>query len=140
MAYLNHLFSLSADLIPGCTSWSLIRSGASHSIACSHLISYWIDVQPLGELLRSAVDGGKILDSCWRHTLRVPKVHTPSDVAALSLKLADAWDIELQNGVPLLDDDWGKIEVEKVLSLFGHAAMKNEAVISILEQSYYCDQ
>src|SRR5438046_1596143 len=58
----------------------------------SHLLSYWVKVQPLGQLLNEAVDGGELLhDELW-HPLRPPMFHRPIQVQSLAEQIEAAWE------------------------------------------------
>jgi hypothetical protein len=55
------------------------------SLVCgvSHLLSYWVKVQPLAQLLNKAVEGGELLHGELWHPLRPPMVHRPPKVRSL---------------------------------------------------------
>ncbi|MCA9101719.1 MAG: hypothetical protein KDA63_11240 [Planctomycetales bacterium] len=139
MAYLNHLYSVPAKQLARCKSWKLIRVVATHATACSHIIGYWPESEPLRNALGTALDGGRVLDPGWRHQLRMPTFHTPDEVSELSAQIEDVWRRALEEFGELAADDWWRIEIEKCLNVFRHAASHEEAVVSILEQSMFVD-
>jgi hypothetical protein len=46
--------------------------------------------------------------------------------------MTEAWQQALAT-LPVPEDDWYRIEIEKVLQLFRHASERGECVLSILE-------
>lgn len=98
----------------------------------SHLIAYWVKVQPLGKLLGEVIDGGKELhDSLW-HPLRPPLFHEPTRTKEFSTELAKEWHrVTLFDPVP--EKDWYRLEIEKVLEVLDHATQRNSSIVSYLE-------
>ena len=140
MAYLNHLLSVPSEQLLRCKSWKLLQTHASHEVRCSHLLGYWCEFGPLRDALRQALDGGSVLHPGWRHTLRVPVVHFPSEVLILKDSVLSAWQLANDEVGELADDDWWRIEIGKCLESLTHAAERDEAVVSILEQSMFVDE
>lgn len=140
VAYLNLLFSIPGERVSECTSWDLLRSMATYSVGCSHLIAYWAQFEPLNEVLSRALDGGLVLNSRWKHKLRVPTYHNPAEVTELAGAVANIWQQAIAKYEELANDDWWRIEIEKCLALFQHAANRGEAVVSILEQSSFTQE
>jgi hypothetical protein len=104
-------------------------------VAVSHLIASWVQVQPLGELLGQAIDGGTELNSALWHPLRPPCYHEPEAVRALHAQLTEAWQRTLAaQSIP--EDDWYRVEIEKVLRIFGHAAERGDCVVSALQAPF----
>ncbi len=132
MAFLNHLFS-----VPSADVEAIRRSPdtpltPSLRVSVSHLIAYWVQVQPLGQLLGQAIDGGSVLNSVFHHQLRDPCYHDPEVVRSLFAQLTQAWQ-QATSVEPVPPDDWYRIEIDKVLRLFTHAAESGECVVSALE-------
>jgi hypothetical protein len=97
----------------------------------SHLLSYWVHMQPLGQLLNEAVDGGELLHSELWHPLRAPMVHMPSTVHSLANRIEAAW--EAVKEMPQDDGEWLAGEVNRLLRLFRHAAILDECVVNALD-------
>jgi hypothetical protein len=97
----------------------------------SHLIASWVQVQPLGRLLREALDGGeKLADGLW-HPLRFPTVHPPAEVVRLLAAIREA-DRAATAGHSTKEGGWFGIEIDRLCALFSHAADHGEAVVSVL--------
>ena len=135
MAYLNLLASVPQGDVQALQGDPTTILTPTLKIYVSHLIAYWVEAQPLGALLGRAVDGGKVIHSSLRHQLRNPCFHEPETVRTLTEVLSRAWEqaIAVQ---PLPADDWYRIEIEKVLRLFSHAASRSECVVSAIEPYY----
>jgi hypothetical protein len=140
VAYLNLLFSIPSERLSNCTSWESLRSIATYSTGCSHLIGYWAQFDPLNEVLGRALDGGSILHPRWKHKLRVPTYHSPAEVVELAETVENGWQQAIGKYGELANDDWWRIEIEKCSAVFQHAASRGEAVVSILEQSRFVDE
>jgi hypothetical protein len=133
MAYLNLLASVSQEEVA-----AFIRDPQRplkyHLVqGVSHLIAYWVEIQPLGYLLRQALDGGHLLSATLWHPLRHPTYHSPDDVRAFLPQLSQAWDSALAQSAPWSEDDWYRIEIEKVLRVFEHATACGGCVVSVLQ-------
>jgi hypothetical protein len=98
----------------------------------SHLLSYWVQVQPLGQLLNEAIDRGELLQSELWHPLRPPMFHRPARVRALAEQVAQAWAIARPE-VPQDDGGWLAAEVSRLLRLYQHAAAAAECVVTALD-------
>lgn len=133
LAYLNFLVAATEPAVEALANNPSLELEPSLLVAVSHLIGYWVEVQPLGKLLRQAVDGGATVSSDLWHPLRPPVFHRPAVVQALHTQLADEWRRVLAEK-PVPEDDWYRIEIEKVLRLFRHAAGRAECVVSILQR------
>jgi hypothetical protein len=105
----------------------------SKIVYCSHLLSYWVRVQPLGELLGEAIDGGESLRGDLWHRFRIPMVHPASQSRELYEKLRVEWErvISLKVG----PEELGYLgnEIPLVLSVFAHASAHQQAVVSVLD-------
>jgi hypothetical protein len=101
-------------------------------LGASHLLAYWVKIQPLGGLLHRALDGGEALHGELWHPLRPPLVHEPAAVQELARQIDVCWE-EAQRGEPLPDADWLSVEVRRLLRLFRHAAGAGECVVSALD-------
>jgi hypothetical protein len=132
LAYFNLLAS-----VPESDVERLRRDGSallqpSLVLGASHLLASWVQVQPLGGLLRRALDGGEpMLTGLW-HPLRPPLVHRPAAVQELARLIDAAWAGALRTA-PLPDNDWLVVEVDRLLRLFRHAAGAGECVVSALD-------
>ena len=133
MAYLNFLVAVpDADVLALSRDVSLVLE-PSLVVPVSHLIGYWVEVQPLGKLLGQAVDGGLTVSSELWHPLRPPVYHKSDAAKALYQQLTEEWQrVVAEKPVP--EDDWFRIEIEKVLRLFRHASDRGESVVSVLER------
>jgi hypothetical protein len=132
MAYLNRLASVPLGEVEALRNDPESILAPSLNVFVSHLIAYWVQVQPLGELLGRAVDGGDAINPSLRHQLRDPCFHAPDAVRLLYPQLLQAWDVaNAENPAP--PDDWYRIEIEKVLRVFAHAVERGECVVSTVE-------
>lgn len=132
MAYLTYLVSVPPTEVERLRSDPDVPVSRSLTVTVSHLIAYWVQIQPIGQLLGNAIDGGMVLNSGLRHRLRDPCYHDPETVRSLSMQLSEAWQ-QATSAEPIPPDDWYRIEIEKVLRLFAHAAGRGECVVSVLE-------
>jgi hypothetical protein len=132
MAYLTYLVSVPQAQVAALRADPAALLTPSLRVHVSHLIAYWVQVQPLGQLLGQAIDGGTAINSALQHPLRDPCYHEPEVVKSLYAQLAAAWQQALGMG-PVAEDDWYRIEIEKVLRLFRHAAERGECVVSVLQ-------
>jgi hypothetical protein len=132
MAYLNLLASVSESDIEVLRrdERSLIRP--SLVVGVSHLLGSWIDMQPLGGLLRQALDGGELVNAELWHPYRVPCFHRPSAVQSLNQDINAAWQQVLAS-MDIPAEDWLGYEMRRLLRLFGHATASQECVLSVLE-------
>jgi hypothetical protein len=67
------------------------------------------------------------------HPLRPPTYHAPEAVQFLYGQLSEGWRQILAIHPETAEDDWYRVEIEKTLKLFQHAAASNECVVSVLE-------
>jgi len=132
MAYLNYLASAPSAQVEAVKSDPNALIAPTLFVSVSHLIAYWVQVQPLGQLLGQAIDGGEIIHSSLQHKLRDPFYHDPDAVRSLNTQLSSEW-LQVTSTQPSAPDDWYRIEIEKVLLLFGHAAERGECVVSCLD-------
>ena len=133
MAYLNFLVAApEVDVLALSRDTSVVLE-PSLVVAVSHLIGYWVEVQPLGKIVGQAVDGGLAVSPDLWHPLRQPVYHRAEAVQALHLQLVEEWERVLADK-PVPEDDWYRIEIEKVLRLFRHASDQTECVVSVLER------
>lgn len=103
-------------------------------IQVSHLLAYWIRVEPLGNVLGSCVDGGEVLAPRLWHPFRAPLVHRPEAVTRLASELEEAWNQILKQHGEVEDDDFFHPQITKLLKLFQHASTQGEAVVSFLDK------
>jgi hypothetical protein len=132
VAYLTYLASVPHAEVLTLRADDTAMLTPSLMVGVSHLIGYWVQVKPLGQLLGQAIDGGTELQSGLWHPLRAPCYHEPSAVQTLYAQLAAEWQ-QVTASTPIEQDDWYRLEIEKVLRLFRHAAGRGECVVSALQ-------
>jgi hypothetical protein len=132
MAFRNYLVSVPLAAVEAVRDGRSDVLTSSLTVSVSHLIAYWVQVQPLGRLLGQAVDGGAVLNNTLRHQLRDPCYHDPDAVRSQYVELSNEWQ-RTTSAHPVEPDDWYRIEIEKVLRVFAHAAERGECVVSALE-------
>jgi hypothetical protein len=98
----------------------------------SHLLSYWVKVQPLGQLLNEVVDGGELLHEELWHPLRPPMFHRPIQVRSLAEQVEAAWE-SAKADKPQDDGGWLAAEIGRLLRLYRHAAAAGESVVTALD-------
>jgi hypothetical protein len=98
----------------------------------SHLLSYWVKTQPLGQLLNEAIDGGELLHGEFWHPLRPPMFHRPIRVRSLAEQVETAWD-SVKAEMPRDDGGWLVAEIGRLLRLYRHAATAGECVVTALD-------
>lgn len=132
MAYSTYLATVPELDVRHIKNDSLTQVGTRRVVSVSHLIAYWVDVQPLGRLLGEAIDGGcKLSDELW-HPLQPPTYHPPTSVQWLLSSLSEAWKhVTIRYSFP--EDDWYRIEIEKVLGVFRDAANRGHCVVKMLQ-------
>jgi hypothetical protein len=139
VAYLNYLGSVPAEQVAALRAAaasaaelaSLPRLRPSLLVGVSHLVGHWIYDRSLGDLLIQVLDGGTALHGTLWHPLRAPCYHEPPDVKSRHTTLAAAWQQTLATQ-PVPEDDWYRVEIEKVLRILQHAAAHDECVVSAL--------
>lgn len=134
MAYQNYLHSVSETQVKAFLQDQRESLQISHSVVCSHLIAYWIQVHPLAELLYEALDGGETFALDLPHPFRSSRVHSVESVKALYLKLKEEWE-KLHVEQPVDEEDWYAQQIEEVIGLFAWACSRDELVVSSLEPS-----
>jgi hypothetical protein len=132
LAYFNLLASVPVSEVERLRRDGLALLRPSLVLGASHLLAYWVQVQPLGGLLWRALDGGEPMHAELWHPLRPPLVHHPAAVQELAREIDAAW-AEALRSAPLPDNDWLAVEVGRLLRLFRHAAEAGECVISALD-------
>ena len=132
MAYLNLLASVSQADVERLRKDPLFMVRPSLVLGASHLLGYWVQVQPLGGLLGRALDGGQPLHPELWHPLRAPGYHPPAIVAELVEAISRAWEDGIATEL-LPDGDWLAVEVVRLLRVFRHAVGAGECIISALE-------
>src|SRR4051812_42252100 len=91
MAYLTYIASVPEEQVAAATH-DPQRGLKPHLVSVvSHLIGYWLTLQPLGTLLGEAVDGGTRLSHDLWHPLRPPVYQPPYRVVSLYEELSEAW-------------------------------------------------
>jgi hypothetical protein len=133
MAYATLLASVSDDRVIAFREEKLALLEADLSIRCSHQLAYLFLPSELGESLREAIDGGLILRHDLWHPFRQPIWHRSTAVADMESQLRRGWNSLLEKHGPLDSNDWFRIEISKVLEVFGHASASRNGVVSFLE-------
>jgi hypothetical protein len=98
----------------------------------SHLLNYWVKVQPLGQLLNEATDGGEVLHSELWHPLRPPMFHRARKARSLAEQVGVAWE-SAKAELPQDDGGWLMAEVSRLLGVYRHAATTGECVVTALD-------
>lgn len=80
MAYFTLMASVAEAEVDALRQDLSLALHPSRVSGASHLLSYWVKVQPLGQLLNEAVDGGELLHGDLWHPLRPPMFHLPPKV------------------------------------------------------------
>src|SRR5262249_25422469 len=132
VAYLNLLAAVPEVEVERLHQDPAFEVTPSMVLGASHLLGYWVQVQPLGGLLGRALDGGQPLHPELWHPLRPPGFHPPVAVAELAQAISEAWEAALV-AQPLPDGDWLVAEVGRLLRVFRHAAESGECIISALD-------
>ena len=96
----------------------------------THLTSYWVQEQPLGECLAQILNGGEDLSSSFWHPFQTPKVHPPKVVCSLQTKLQAAWD-ELTSEVKVTHGF--QRDIAEILDVLKIAVEAEGAFLSVLE-------
>ena len=137
MAYLNLLAAVDPEQVTHLRGDHGFRLAPSKVVGVSHLLGNpgWVTHPPLVSVLAEVLDGGEWLAGSLWHPLRVPKYHPPGAVAVLASRLDEVWRATLA-GRPLPDDDWYRIEIEKVIAVLRHAAALVEGVASVLQPPF----
>ena len=131
MAYLTTLASVPVDDVEQlvCDPGHVLSPSCFEFV--SHYLSYSVQVKPLRDVLDHAINGGDSIHQDLWHPLRPPIVHSPAGVCDLQLQLQVEWDAQFaERDIP--SDDWYRIEIEKVLAVFGHAASRGECVVNVI--------
>jgi len=97
----------------------------------SHLLSYWIQVQPLGQILNSVIDGGSCLHKEFWHPLRPPMVHLPNELAHLTESLKTAWSDISANSTE--QDEWLTSEMIRLLAVMDHGVETGACIVTALD-------
>ena len=132
MAYATLIASTPLDAV------ATYREGSStldtsNAIRVSHLLAYWVQIQPLGQVLGECIDGGEVLAERLWHPLRPPLLHLPKSVNQLAGDLAKAWRQAIVEHGEVDDDEFFRPQITNLLALFQHAAVHGEAVVSFLD-------
>jgi hypothetical protein len=133
MAYLTFLYSVSQQNITAfCSQRDAMLLKPSKTAVCSHLLASWVEIQPLGQVLGEAIDGGEQLHAELRHPLRPPRFHTSAATRVCHQNLQKAWAIATASE-PIEKDDWYAEQISHVLSIFAWADEHGEGIITALE-------
>ena|SRR5690348_2147499 len=132
MAYGNYLATVSEQEVLTLRKEPdhLLKTGSIAKV--SHLIAYWIDVQPLGQLLNEALDGGEVLSPHLWHPLRKPTFHSPERASHLFKQLRKVWNEAVQRNA-LGQAAMFRQEIERLLEIFREADRLGQGVASVLE-------
>jgi hypothetical protein len=133
MAYLNFLLSVPESGIEAIRADSAQLLRPSLRVSVSHLLAYWVKIQPLGRILGEAIDGGEVLGDAFWHPLRSPVYHRPARVRTLHLQLDEVW--EQASNAQADEDALGGLaerEIQMVIQVFTHASARGECIASVL--------
>lgn len=131
MAYANYLASVAEEQVASLADDPSRALDPHALVVVSHLVPYWVQVQPLGKLLVEAIDGGHVLCAALWHPLRPPVYHPPGRVVGLDGELSRAWE-RAASAHPVPETDWYRIEIGKVLKVYRDAAEHGLCVVSAL--------
>lgn len=132
MAYLTLLASVAEADVDAFRQNPTIELHPSLVSGASHLLSYWVKAQPLGQLLNEAIDGGEVLhDSLW-HPLRSPLFHRPPKVRSLAGQINAAWDLAKAE-IPKDDGGWLAGKMSRLLRVYLYAATAGEGIVTALD-------
>lgn len=131
MAYLSLLASVPESQVLEIRGDASVKLQPSLLVPVSHLLAYWVTVQPLGELLGRAIDGGEKLNEKLTHAFRSPTYHSAQSVSLLHAELTAAWHEALRNNPSevTVSDTWYRMEIGKALRVFQHAAELDECIV-----------
>jgi hypothetical protein len=132
MAYLNLLASITEPDVQRLRHDPATVVKPSLVLGVSHLLGYWIRIQPLGSLLGRALDGGQPLHPELWHPLRPPGFHPSAVVGELSEAIERAWE-ECFTREPLPEVNWLAVEIDRLLRVFCHAAAAGACIVSALD-------
>lgn len=135
MAYLSYLASVPESQVLAIRADPTVQLQPSLLIPVSHVIAYWVEVQPLGELLGKAIDGGEMLNEKLFHPFRSPTYHDVPSARLLHRELTAAWNEALRNkpSEDIGSDIWYRTEIGKALRAFQYAAEHDECVVSAID-------
>jgi hypothetical protein len=138
MAYLSYLASVPENQVLAIRTDANVTLHPSMLIPVSHLIANWVGVQPLGELLGKAIDGGETLNEKLTHPFRSPTYHDPQGVRLLNLELTKAWrEATRDESSDVGSDMWYRMEMGKTLRAVKHAAECGECLVSANQPKSY---
>lgn len=133
MAYLNLLAATPQDQVDALRSDASVLLRPSLLVGVSHLLGYWIQVQPLGQLLAMAIDDGALInDELW-HPLRPPVYQLPEMVHLLHEQMVIEWAVASTDHALHVDRDWLASEMKRLLRVYRRAAEWGECVVSVLQ-------
>ena len=132
MAYFTSMASVAEVEIDALRKDSSVLLHPSLASGVSHLLSHWVKVQPLGQLLNEAVDGGELLHQGFWHPLRPPMFHRPIQVRSLAEQVEAAWE-RVKADMPQDDGGWLLAEIGRLLRLYRHAAVAGESLVTVLD-------
>lgn len=134
MAYGTIVASVSEESVSAYRADARTVLDTSMSVFVSHLLAYWIQVEPFGSTLGKCIDGGEELAPRLWHPLRVPLVHSPDAVADLANELERAWNETQQKHVAVEDNDFCGPQITNLVKLFVYATANDECVVTFLDR------
>jgi hypothetical protein len=138
MAYMCLLGSVPESQVLAMRADAGVKLQPSLLIPVSHLIAYWVVIQPLGGLLGKAIDGGEMLNENLVHPFRSPSYHNPESARMLYAALTAAWQEAIRDkSSDVGSDTWYRMEIGKALQAFGHAAGRGECLVNAIEPRSY---
>jgi hypothetical protein len=139
LAYLSYLASVPESQVLAIRADAAVTLQPSLLVPVSHLIANWVKVQPLGELLCKAIDGGEMLNEKLAHPFRSPTYHDVPSARLLHRELTAAWEEASRNrsSEGIASDMWYRTEIERALRAFQHAAEHDQCVVSAIDPRRY---
>lgn len=135
MAYRNFLASVPADQITAYRQKTCAKLTPSSLITTTHALVSMTPHEDLRSTVEYALDGGEVFDESLWHPFRSPRLHSPATIANLAARMRASLDAFLAT-IPEQDRQWYEMDLGPVISLFDHASLQGEAVISALEPPF----
>ena len=130
MAYLKTFASVLVDVVRRLTENASHVLSPSYREFVSHFLAYRVDPRPLGALWGGSIDGGERIDPQAWHPIRAPIVPCPGVVQELFVQIQEEWDVHRADHIFKVDL-WYRMEIDKLLAVFRHAAKCDECVVNV---------
>jgi hypothetical protein len=131
LAYLTFVAAVSEDQVEAIRKDAVFVLTPTLIQGVSHLLSYGIQVQPLGQVLKSVIDGGDFLNKDLWHPFRPPKFHLPFAVAQLTNDLSKLWNYVSDPSE--VRDNWLTSEMNRLLAVMHHGADSGACIVTALD-------